>query len=136
MTRFHTSWEPDISTHCITLWTQSNESLLSYMQMKYRNMQINALIRLSDRCSIQVGQGCGASVVTGVKERDIVTTLFQRLFQLSLQASLALAPAIFCYRVLSTAMDTKIITLDELRANKSRERFYILVHGKGTSVAN
>jgi hypothetical protein len=31
---------------------------------------------------------------------------------------------------------TKIITLDELRANKSREKFYILVHGKGTLVAN
>lgn len=30
----------------------------------------------------------------------------------------------------------KIITLDELRANKSREKFYILVHGKGTLVAN
>ena len=33
-------------------------------------------------------------------------------------------------------MDTKIITLDELRANKSREKFYILVHGKGTQAAN
>ncbi|KAF8958469.1 cytochrome b5-like heme/steroid binding domain-containing protein [Flammula alnicola] len=27
-------------------------------------------------------------------------------------------------------MATKIVTLDELRANKSREKFYILVHGK------
>jgi hypothetical protein len=25
----------------------------------------------------------------------------------------------------------KIVTLDELRANKSRDKFYILVHGKG-----
>ena len=29
-------------------------------------------------------------------------------------------------------MTTKIITLEELRLNKSREKFYILVHGKGT----
>jgi cytochrome b involved in lipid metabolism len=28
------------------------------------------------------------------------------------------------------AKDTKIITLDELRTNKTREKFYILVHGK------
>ncbi|KAF8806216.1 cytochrome b5 [Phlegmacium glaucopus] len=27
-------------------------------------------------------------------------------------------------------MATKIVTLDELRANNSREKFYILVHGK------
>ena len=33
------------------------------------------------------------------------------------------------------AQDTKIITLDELRANKTREKFYILVHGKGTPVS-
>jgi len=30
----------------------------------------------------------------------------------------------------STAMTTKIITLDELRSNNSRKKFYILVHGK------
>lgn len=47
----------------------------------------------------------------------------QRLVQISLPQ----LPSI------STAMDTKIITLDELRANKSREKFYILVHGKGTA---
>ena len=40
-------------------------------------------------------------------------------------------------RLYSTAMDTKdtkIITLDELRTNKTKEKFYILVHGKGTPV--
>jgi hypothetical protein len=29
-------------------------------------------------------------------------------------------------------MATKTVTLDELRQNKTREKFYILIHGKGT----
>ena len=33
-------------------------------------------------------------------------------------------------------MANGIITLDDLRANKSREKFYVLIHGKGTPVAN
>ena len=33
---------------------------------------------------------------------------------------------------MSDAAPTKIVTLEELRANKSRDSFYILIHGKGT----
>lgn len=29
-------------------------------------------------------------------------------------------------------MTTKTVTLEELRQNNSKEKFYILVHGKGT----
>lgn len=58
---------------------------------------------------------------TSLKTHQTALTLVGKLFQVLSTPSVQL----------KAMADTKIVTLEELLANKSKENFYILIHGKG-----